>query len=44
MRKLDKLNELVIWFGGLNWDIQIIIFIVLIALVLTRMDTKKAHR
>lgn len=42
--KLDKLNELLRWFGGLNWDMQIIISIVLVALVLTRMDTKKAHR
>jgi len=40
MRKLDKLNELVRWFSGLNWDMQIVIFIVLIALVLTRMDIK----
>ncbi|HEY5524307.1 MAG TPA: hypothetical protein VIK26_03105 [Clostridium sp.] len=41
MKKLDKLNELVIWFDGLNWDIQIIILIILIAFALTRMDTKR---
>ena len=41
---MNKLNEVVIWFDGLNWDIQIIIVIILIALMLTRMDTKKANR
>lgn len=41
MKKLDKLNELVIWFDGLNWDMQTIIFIILIAFALTRMDTKR---
>lgn len=44
VKKLDKLNELVLWFDGLNWDMQIIIFIIFIAFALTRMDSKKANR
>ncbi|HEY5525424.1 MAG TPA: hypothetical protein VIK26_08840 [Clostridium sp.] len=41
---MDKLNQLVIWYSSLNWDVQIIICIFVFALVLTRLDSKKAHR
>jgi len=41
---LSELIAVLNWYGGLNSDMQIMIAIVLMALILTMISTKKAHR
>lgn len=44
MRKFSEVLWILNWFNGLSFDMQIMLGIVLMALILTRISGKKAHR